>query len=81
MPYYEFRLIARDGGRVSGERHLATDLDTVWGRVFRMAKLESGQGRQIHVLDDEGKIVIGIGATAAARSAERFHALRGNSGG
>ena len=81
MPYYEFCLIARDGGRLSGERHLAADLDTVWVRVFRMAELESGQGRQIHVFDDQGKIVIGIGANAAALSAERFRALRGRSDG
>lgn len=66
MPYYEFCLIARDGGRLSGERHLAADLDTVWVRVFHMAELESAQGRQIRVLDDQGKVVIGIGANAAA---------------
>jgi hypothetical protein len=76
VPYYEFCLIGGDGSRLSRERHLASDLETVWGRVFRMAELESQRGKQIHVLDDEGKIVIGIGAVAAALSAQRTGAAR-----
>jgi hypothetical protein len=76
VPYYEFCLIGGDGSHLSRERHLASDLETVWGRVFRMAELESKQGKQIHVLDDEGKIVIGIGAMAAAISAERTSSAR-----
>ena len=74
MPYYEFCLIGRDGSRLSRERHLATDLETIWGRVFRMAELQSTRGKQIHVLDDQGRIVIGIGAIAAALSAQRTRA-------
>jgi hypothetical protein len=74
VPYYDFCLIGGDGSRLSRERHPAADLDTVWGRVFNMAKLESKRGKQIHVLDDQGKIVIGIGAVAAALSAERVRA-------
>ena len=81
MPYYEFRLIGGDGGWLRRERHLAADLDTVWRRIFRMAELEPGRGRQIRVLDDEGLIVVGIGANAAALSAQRFRALRGPSNG
>jgi hypothetical protein len=54
------------------ERHLVSDLETVWGRVFRMAEFESERGREIHVLDDEGRIVIGIGAKAATLSARRL---------
>ncbi len=77
MPYYDFCLIGGDGSRLSRERHQVADLDTVWGRVFRMAELESERGKQIHVLDDQGKIVIGIGAMAAALSAERARAARG----
>jgi hypothetical protein len=42
-----------------------------------MAELESKRGKQIHVLDDQGRIVIGIGAIAAALSAERARAARG----
>jgi hypothetical protein len=81
VPYYEFCLIAGDGGRLRHERRLAADLDTIWGRVFRMAELESEVGTQIRVLDEEGRIVIGIGAIAAALSAQRFRALRGRSEG
>jgi hypothetical protein len=77
VPYYDFCLIGGDGSRLSRERHLASDLETVWGRVFRMAALESRRGKQIHVLDDQGRIVIGIGAIAAALSAERVGSLRG----
>ena len=77
VPYYEFCLIGGDGSRLSRERHLAADLNAVWGQVFRMADLESKRGRQIHVLDDQGGIVIGIGANAAALSARRARALRG----
>jgi hypothetical protein len=77
VPYYEFCLIGGDGSRLSRERHLAADLETVWGRVFRMAELESKRGKQIHVLDDQGRIVIGIGAIAAALSAQRARAVRG----
>jgi hypothetical protein len=75
VPYYEFCLIGGDGSRLSRERHLAADLETVWGRVFRMAELESKRG--IHVLDDQGRIVIGIGAIAAALSAQRVRAVPG----
>ena len=77
VPYYEFCLIGGDGSRLSRERHLAADLETVWGRVFRMAELESKRGKQIHVLDDQGRIVIGIGAIAATLSAQRTRAGRG----
>jgi hypothetical protein len=77
VPYYKFCLIGRDGSRLSRERHLASNLETVWGRVFRMAELESKRGKQIHVLDDQGRIVIGIGAIAAVLSAERARAARG----
>ena len=77
MPYYEFCLIGGDGSRLSRERHLAADLETVWGVVFRMAELESKRGKQIHVLDDQGRIVIGIGAIAAAFSAQRARAAGG----
>jgi hypothetical protein len=41
-----------------------------------MAELESKRGKQIHVLDDQGRIVIGIGAIAAALSAQRARAVR-----
>jgi hypothetical protein len=77
VPYYDFCLVGGDGSRLTRERHLASDLETVWGRVFRMAELESERGTQIHVLDDQGRIVIGIGAIAAALSAERALAARG----
>ena len=77
VPYYDFCLIGGDGSRLSRERHPAADLETVWGRVFRMAELESKRGKQIHVLDDQGKIVIGIGAIAASLSADRARATRG----
>jgi hypothetical protein len=77
VPYYEFCLIGGDGSRLSHERHSAADLETVWGRVFRMAALESKPGKQIRVLDDQGRIVIGIGAMAAALSAQRARAVRG----
>jgi hypothetical protein len=77
VQYYEFCLIGGDGSRLSREWHPATDLDTVWGRVFRMAELESKRGKQIHVLDDQGKIVIGIGAIAAKLSAQRVRAASG----
>jgi hypothetical protein len=77
VPYYEFCLIGGDGSRLSHERHPAADLETVWGRVFRMAELEGRRGKQIRVLDDQGRIVIGIGAMAAALSAERARAVRG----
>lgn len=77
VPYYEFCLIGGDGCRLSRERHLASDLETVWGRVFRMAELESKRGKQIHVLDDQGGIIIRIGAIAAALSAERARSARG----
>jgi hypothetical protein len=76
VPYYEFCLIGGDGSRLSRERHPAADLETVWGRVFRMAELESTRGKQIHVLDDQGRIVIGIGAIAAALSAQRARAAQ-----
>jgi hypothetical protein len=76
VPYYEFCLIGGDGQRVSRERRLAADLDAVWGQVFRMAELESKRGRQIRVLDNQGGIVIGIGANAAVLSA-RARASRG----
>ena len=46
MPYYEFCLIGGDGSRLSRERHPAADLETVWGRVFRMAELESKRGNR-----------------------------------
>jgi hypothetical protein len=74
VQYYEFCLIGGDGSRISRERHAAADLETVWRRVFRMAELESKQGKQIHVLDDQGGIVIGIGAVAAALSAQSARA-------
>jgi hypothetical protein len=74
VPYYEFCLIGGDGSRLSRERHRAADLETVWGRVFRMAELESTRGKQIHVLDHQGRIVIVIGAVAAALSARRARA-------
>jgi hypothetical protein len=77
VPYYDFCLIGGDGSRLTRERHLASDLETVWGRVFRMAELDSKREKQIHVLDDQGRIVIGIGALAAALSAERARAARG----
>ena len=77
MPYYDFCLIGGDGSRLLRERDRAADLETVWGVVFRMAELESKRGKQIHVLDDQGRIVIGIGAIAAALSAERARAVRG----
>lgn len=76
MPDYEFCLIGRDGSRLFRERHPAADLESVWGRVFRIAELNSKQGKQIRVLDDQGRIVIGIGAMAAALSAERARAVR-----
>jgi hypothetical protein len=79
VPYYEFCLIGGDGVRLRRERHLASDLETVWGRVFHMAEVESERGRQIQVLDDQGGIVIGIGAKAATLSAQRFRLLRGRS--
>jgi hypothetical protein len=79
VPYYQFCLIGGDGSHLSRERHLASDLETVWRRVFHMAELEGKRGQQIHVLDDEGKIVIGIGAMAAALSATRAAAARGRS--
>jgi hypothetical protein len=77
VPYYDFCLIGGDGSRLSRERHLASDLETIWGRVFSMAELESERGKQIHVLDDQGRIVIGIGAIAAGLLAERARAARG----
>jgi hypothetical protein len=77
VPYYEFCLIGGDGSRLSRERHPAADLETVWRRVFHMAEVESKRGKQIHVLDDQGRIVIGIGAMAAALSAERARAVWG----
>ena len=79
MPYYEFCLIGGDGARLRRERHLASDLETVWGRVFHMAEVESERGRQIQVLDDQGGIVIGIGAKAATLSAQRFRLSGGRS--
>jgi hypothetical protein len=72
VPYYEFCLIGGDGARLRRERHLASDLETVWDLVFRMAEFESERGRQIRVLDDQGRIVIGIGATAATLSAQHL---------
>ena len=81
MPYYEFCLIGGDGARLRRERHLAYDLETVWGLVFRMAEFESERGRRIHVLDDQGRIVIGIGASAATLSAQHLRVLRGRSPG
>jgi hypothetical protein len=77
VPYYDFCLIGGDGSRLTRERHQASDLDSVWGRVFRMAETEGKRGKQIHVLDDQGRIVIGIGAIAAALSAERARSARG----
>jgi len=77
VPYYDFCLIGGDGSRLSRERHLASDLETIWGRVLSMAELESERGKQIHVLDDQGRIVIGIGAIAAGLLAERARAARG----
>ncbi len=79
MQYYEFCLIGGDGSRLFRERHLAADLETVWSRVFRMAELESKRGRQIHVLDDQGGIVIGIGAVAATLSAQQAREFKGRS--
>lgn len=79
MPYYEFCLIGGDGARLRRERHLASDLETVWGQVFRIAEFENEQGRPIQVLDDQGRIVIGIGAKAATLSARRFRMLRDRS--
>jgi hypothetical protein len=76
VAYYEFCLIGGDGSRLSRERHKASDLETVWRRVFRMAERDSERGKQIHVLDDQGRIVIGIGAIAAGLSAERTRAAR-----
>jgi hypothetical protein len=76
VPYYEFCLIGGDGARLRRERHLVSDLETVWGRVFRMAEFESERGRQIHVLDDEGR---SIGAKAATLSARRFRVIRDRS--
>jgi hypothetical protein len=76
---YEFCLIGGDGARLRRERRLAADLETVWGLVFRMAEFESERGRQIHVMDDQGRIVIGIGANAATLSAQRLRVLRGRS--
>jgi len=81
VPYYEFCLIGGDGARLRRERHLASDLETLWGLVFRMAEFESERGRQIHVLDDQGRIVIGIGAIAATLSAQHLRVLRGRSPG
>jgi hypothetical protein len=81
VPYYEFCLIGGDGSRLSRERHRAADFEIVWARVFRMAELDSKKGKQIRVLDDRGRIVIGIGAMAAALSAERAHAVRGRFAG
>jgi hypothetical protein len=76
VKYYEFCLIGGDGSQLSRKRHPAADLETVSGRVFRMAELESKRGKQIHVLDDQGGIVIGIGAVAAALSAQRVRTLQ-----
>ena len=76
VPFYEFCLIGGDGTRLSRERHPAGDLESVWGRVFRMAELEGTRGKRIHVLDDEGRIVIGIGTIAAALSAQRAQAAQ-----
>ena len=81
MPYYEFCLIGGDGARLRRERHLASDLETVWGRVFHMAEFESDRAEQIQVLDDQGRIVIGIGAKAATLSAQHFRMLRDRSTG
>jgi hypothetical protein len=81
VPYYEFCLIGGDGSRLSRECHPAADLETVWARVFRMAELDGKRGKQIRVLDDQGRIVIGIGAMAAALSAERARAVRGRFAG
>jgi hypothetical protein len=78
MPYYEFCLIGGDGSRLSRERYPAADLDSVWGRVFRMAEREGKPGKQIRVLDDQGRIVIGIGAIAASLSAQRARTERGS---
>ena len=81
MPYFEFCLIGGDGLRLSRERHLASDPETVWERVFQMAEFESERGKQIRVLDDQGRIVIGIGAKAATLSAQHFRMLRDRSTG
>ena len=54
MQYYEFCLIGGDGSPLSRERHPAADIESVWGRVFRMAELESKRGRQIHVWTTKG---------------------------
>jgi hypothetical protein len=71
VAHYEFCLVGGDGLWLSRERHPASDIETVWGRVFRMAELESTRGKHIRVLDDEGRIVIGIGAIAATLSARK----------
>ncbi len=81
VPYYDFCLIGGDGARLRRERHLAADLETVWRRVFRMAEFESERGKQIQVLDDQGRIVIGIGSKAAALSAQYSRMLRDRSSG
>jgi hypothetical protein len=81
VPYYEFCLIGGDGARLHDERHRVSDLETVWGRVFRMAEFESERGGQIQVLDEQGRIVIGIGAKAATLSAQHFRMLRDRSTG
>lgn len=77
MPYYKFCLIGGDGSLLCSERRAAADLETVWGRVFRMAELGSKRGKRIPVLDDQGGIVIGIGAIAAELSARRARMARG----
>ncbi len=81
MPYYDFCLIGGDGARLCRERHLAADLETVWGRVFSLAEFGNDPGRQIHVLDDQGKIVIGVGANAAERLAQGSRMHRDRSAG
>ena len=81
MPYYEFCLIGGDGVRLRRERLQAADLETVWGRVFRMAEFENERGGQIQVLDDQGGIVIRIGAKAATLSAQLFRMLGDRSTG
>lgn len=74
MPYYDFCLIGGDGVRLRRERHVASDFKTVWGFVFRMAESQRGNG--IRVLDDQGRIVIGLGANAAMLSAQHLRTLR-----